>query len=106
MNEAIFPLFPSVLGQKWQCVEDTTGKLRLFKCKNDGGVNRKVQRGAAGHQWPLSIKSQLYQRSNSCNCDLQNLRPLSRHPSLMKPFNNKPFFSRKSECAVSLVERS
>ncbi|XP_056896201.1 extracellular sulfatase Sulf-2-like isoform X2 [Takifugu flavidus] len=93
-------------GQKWQCVEDSTGKLRLFKCKNDGGMNRKVQRGAAGHQWSLSIKSQLYQRSNSCNCDLQNLLPLSRRPSLMKPFNNKPFFSKKKFKALKSYSRN
>eukprot|EP00066_Takifugu_rubripes_P028958 XP_011618224.1 PREDICTED: LOW QUALITY PROTEIN: extracellular sulfatase Sulf-2-like [Takifugu rubripes] len=88
-------------GQKWQCVEDSTGKLRLFKCKNDGGMNRKVQRGAAGPSVVLSIKSQLYQRSNSCNCDLQNLLPLSRRPSLMKPFNNKPYWTLGSFCACT-----
>lgn len=91
-------------GQKWQCVEDAAGKLRLFKCKTDGGLSRKVQRGVSGHQRPISIKAQLYQqRSSSCSCGLQ---PLSLHPSLMKPFNNKPFFSKKKLKALKSYSRN
>ncbi|XP_068186975.1 extracellular sulfatase Sulf-2-like isoform X1 [Antennarius striatus] len=76
-------------GQKWQCVEDATGKLRLFKCKNEG----TVQRGVVGRHRPLSIKSQLYhQKLSGCNCDL---RPLNLRPTMMRPFSSKPFFSKK-----------
>uniref|UniRef100_A0A672H9F4 Extracellular sulfatase Sulf-2-like n=1 Tax=Salarias fasciatus TaxID=181472 RepID=A0A672H9F4_SALFA len=78
-------------GQKWQCVEDSSGKLRLYKCKHEGGVAKPPQRGAMARQRPLSMKSRLYvPSSDACNCDLRGVRPL-------RPFNNKPFFSKKSE---------
>uniref|UniRef100_A0A3P8PJ22 Extracellular sulfatase n=1 Tax=Astatotilapia calliptera TaxID=8154 RepID=A0A3P8PJ22_ASTCA len=76
-------------GQKWQCVEDATGKLRLFKCKNEGGAT-SFQRGVIGRQRPISIKSQLYlPNSGACDCDFRDLRPLNLRPSMMKPFNKK-----------------
>ncbi|KAM3872276.1 extracellular sulfatase Sulf-2-like [Diretmus argenteus] len=87
-------------GQKWQCVEDATGKLRLFKCKNEGGAKgaKNLQRGVASRQRPISIKSQLYQRnSEACDCDL---RPPNLRPSILRPFNKKSFFSKKSRCLI------
>ncbi|XP_066526866.1 extracellular sulfatase Sulf-2b isoform X2 [Hoplias malabaricus] len=60
------------IGQKWQCVEDSTGKLRLYKCKGMASLS------AARKQPVSSIKTQLYQHStgtnandepDNCNCD-------------------------------------
>ncbi|TDH11108.1 hypothetical protein EPR50_G00082050 [Perca flavescens] len=83
-------------GQKWQCVEDATGKLRLFKCKSEGGGAKTFQRGVAGRQRPISIKSQLYHRgSNPCDCDFGDLQPVKPRLSPMRPFNKKPFFPKK-----------
>ncbi|KAF1375280.1 hypothetical protein PFLUV_G00237950 [Perca fluviatilis] len=83
-------------GQKWQCVEDATGKLRLFKCKSEGGGAKIFQRGMAGRQRPISIKSQLYNRgSNPCDCDFGDLQPVKPRLSPMRPFNKKPFFPKK-----------
>ncbi|XP_053281921.1 extracellular sulfatase Sulf-2b isoform X1 [Pleuronectes platessa] len=94
-------------GQKWQCVEDATGKLRLFKCKSEGGGAKSFQRGVTDHQRPISIKSQLYHRnSDACDCDLSDLRPLNPRPSIMRPFNNKPFFSKKKFKALKSYSRN
>ncbi|XP_008301728.1 extracellular sulfatase Sulf-2-like [Stegastes partitus] len=93
-----------VVVQKWQCVEDTTGKLRLFKCKNEGGGAKSFQRGVVGRQRPISIKSQLYlPDSDGCDCDL---RPLNLRPSVMRPFNKKPFFSKKKFKALKSYSRN
>uniref|UniRef100_A0A3B5MR39 Sulfatase 2a n=1 Tax=Xiphophorus couchianus TaxID=32473 RepID=A0A3B5MR39_9TELE len=74
-------------GQKWQCVEDASGKLRLFKCKNEGGGPKVFQRGVASLQHPISIKSQLYAPNpDACNCDFSDLLPSSLRPSVTTSF--------------------
>ncbi|XP_016519649.1 extracellular sulfatase Sulf-2b isoform X7 [Poecilia formosa] len=83
-------------GQKWQCVEDASGKLRLFKCKNEGGGAKIFQRGVASLQRPISIKSQLYTPNpDACNCDFSDVLPANLRPSVVRSFNKKSFFSKK-----------
>lgn len=57
--------FPSALFQKWQCVEDPTGKLRLYKCKRMASLYApRMQALMASGASQMSAASS----SDSCNC--------------------------------------
>ncbi|KAM4738227.1 extracellular sulfatase Sulf-2b isoform 2-T4 [Anableps anableps] len=83
-------------GQKWQCVEDASGKLRLSKCKMEGGGAKSFQGGGTSPQRPISIKSQLYApKWDACNCDFSDLPPASFRPSVTRSLKSKSFLSKK-----------
>ena len=82
----------SVSLQKWQCLEDATGKLRLYKCKGMASMS------AARKDGPANIKSKYYTQhkaeSNTehdgCNCD--------QHPSFrLSTLKKKKLLSKKSK---------
>ncbi|NWX36039.1 SULF2 sulfatase, partial [Notiomystis cincta] len=74
------------LGQKWQCVEDASGKLKLHKCKGMANL------AAAGNsKGTSSILPKYYNRnSEDCNCE-ENEYKLSHVGQRKKLFSKKKF---------------
>ncbi|NWY15158.1 SULF2 sulfatase, partial [Aphelocoma coerulescens] len=74
------------LGQKWQCVEDATGKLKLHKCKGMGNL------AAAGNgRGTSNILPKYYNRnSEDCNCE-ENEYKLSHIGQRKKLFSKRKF---------------
>ncbi|NXU44255.1 SULF2 sulfatase, partial [Drymodes brunneopygia] len=74
------------LGQKWQCMEDASGKLKLHKCKGMANL------AAAGNgKGPSNILPKYYNRnSEDCNCE-ENEYKLSHTGQRKKLFSKKKF---------------
>lgn len=84
--------FPSALLQKWQCVEDPTGKLRLYKCKGMASLyaprmQALMARGA----------SLLSPTANSDSCDCGNV---GFKPSVLK---RKRLLTKKGKFLLSFT---
>ncbi|NXX32488.1 SULF2 sulfatase, partial [Nicator chloris] len=74
------------LGQKWQCVEDASGKLKLHKCK--GLANLAAASNGKGTS---NILPKYYHRnSQDCNCE-ENEYKLSHLRQRKKLFSKKKF---------------
>uniref|UniRef100_A0A3B3UYZ4 Sulfatase 2a n=1 Tax=Poecilia latipinna TaxID=48699 RepID=A0A3B3UYZ4_9TELE len=77
-------------GQKWQCVEDPTGKLRLYKCKGMAGLFApRMQALMASSPSTMSVTSNF----DDCNCGDGGLRT-----SVLK---KKRLLNKKSDKAVT-----
>ncbi|NXM51764.1 SULF2 sulfatase, partial [Gymnorhina tibicen] len=74
------------LGQKWQCVEDASGKLKLHKCKGMANL------AAAGNgKGASNILPKYYNRnSEDCNCE-ENEYKLSHVGQRKKLFSRRKF---------------
>ncbi|NWW11180.1 SULF2 sulfatase, partial [Oreocharis arfaki] len=74
------------LGQKWQCVEDASGKLKLHKCKGMANL------AAAGNgKGASNILPKYYNRnSEDCNCE-ENEYKLSHIGQRKKLFSKRKF---------------
>uniref|UniRef100_A0AAR2IYA8 Extracellular sulfatase n=1 Tax=Pygocentrus nattereri TaxID=42514 RepID=A0AAR2IYA8_PYGNA len=83
-------------GQKWQCMEDPSGMLRLYKCKSMAGLY------APRAQDLMSGNAQLYQRGlPSQHCDCESAVPFKRKKMLTKRSMSQTCFENsKIFCAV------
>ncbi|CAH2302941.1 extracellular sulfatase Sulf-2 isoform X1 [Pelobates cultripes] len=92
------------LGQKWQCVEDTNGKLRLHKCK--GMASLTAPPVPSSKQKSPNLMSNYYNtNSDECNCDGINykLAALGRKKKLLTKKKYKTSYMRnRSVRSVSI----
>ncbi|KAM4622377.1 extracellular sulfatase Sulf-2 isoform 2-T3 [Discoglossus pictus] len=90
------------LGQKWQCIEDSTGKLRLHKCK--GMAN--LAAAPSNKKKSLNLMSNNYNtNSDECNCDGigYKLASLGRRKKLLTKKKYKASYMRnRSVRSVSI----
>ncbi|EOB03648.1 Extracellular sulfatase Sulf-2, partial [Anas platyrhynchos] len=90
------------LGQKWQCVEDASGKLKLHKCK--GMVNLA---GAGNSKGTSNLLPKYYNRnSEGCNCEENEykLSHVGRRKKLFSKKKYKPSYVRNRSIRSVSVE--
>uniref|UniRef100_A0A6Q2WVB1 Extracellular sulfatase n=1 Tax=Esox lucius TaxID=8010 RepID=A0A6Q2WVB1_ESOLU len=78
------------LGQKWQCVEDATGKLRLHKCKGLAGMSEARMDSLANVRSKYFPQRKVESNANACNCDQSPFFRLSA-------FKKNKLLSKKSK---------
>ncbi|KAF7240899.1 Extracellular sulfatase Sulf-2 [Varanus komodoensis] len=90
------------LGQKWQCVEDASGKLKLHKCKGMASLT------AAGSSKAISNLLPKYysQNSEDCNCEENEykLSPVGRRKKLFSKKKYKASYIRSRTIRSVSVE--
>ncbi len=84
--------FPSALFQKWQCIEDPTGKLRLYKCKGMASLYAPRMQALMARGASLVAPSSNF---DSCNCGAASFKT-----SVLK---RKRLLTKKSRFLLSLT---
>uniref|UniRef100_A0A3P9QFW1 Sulfatase 2a n=1 Tax=Poecilia reticulata TaxID=8081 RepID=A0A3P9QFW1_POERE len=85
-------------GQKWQCVEDPTGKLRLYKCKGMAGLFApRMQALMASSPSTMSVTSNF----DDCNCDDGGLKTFVHKKRLLNKKSDKAVTRKRWARSVS-----
>ncbi|KAM3839919.1 extracellular sulfatase Sulf-2 isoform 2-T2 [Vipera latastei] len=90
------------LGQKWQCVEDANGKLKLYKCK--GLANLMAPDSSKGNS---NLLPKYYSKNNEdCSCDENEykLSPIGRRKKLFSKKKYKTNYIRSRSVRSVSVE--
>ncbi|XP_068118746.1 extracellular sulfatase Sulf-2 isoform X1 [Hyperolius riggenbachi] len=89
------------LGQKWQCVEDESGKLRLHKCKGMASLSMASSSKSAS---PNLMNN--YYASDECNCDAisYKMSPLGKRKKLLSKKKYKAGYLRNRSTRSVTVE--
>ncbi|XP_030067270.1 extracellular sulfatase Sulf-2 isoform X2 [Microcaecilia unicolor] len=87
------------LGQKWQCIEDTTGKLRLHKCK--GRTNLAMGVSSKGR---TNLMSKYYSKECICEANDYKLGPFGRRKKLLSKKKYKSSYMRNRSIRSVSIE--
>uniref|UniRef100_A0A8C5GFG3 Extracellular sulfatase n=1 Tax=Gouania willdenowi TaxID=441366 RepID=A0A8C5GFG3_GOUWI len=81
-------------GQKWQCVEEPTGRLRLYKCKGMAGLLAAPRMQALMSSGPAHMS--LASNSDECHCEDDGFKTfLLKKKRLLKKTKSSKDVSRK-----------
>lgn len=85
--------------QKWQCVEDPTGKLRLYKCKGMAGLYAPRMQAlmARGASQLSAATAAAVANSNSCDCANVGFKKTS-------VLKRKRMFTKKGTCQLNVLQ--
>lgn len=92
-----FLKFPSGFCQKWQCVEDPTGKLRLYKCKGMAGLYAPRMQALTARGAAQLSAAAAAANSNSCDCGNVGFKK----PSVLK---RKRMFTKKGTWHLNVLQ--
>ncbi|XP_065422724.1 extracellular sulfatase Sulf-2 isoform X2 [Chrysemys picta bellii] len=90
------------LGQKWQCIEDASGKLKLHKCKGTAHLAAVSSSKGVSNLMPKYYS----RKSEDCNCEENEykLSPIGQRPKLFSKKQYKPSYVRNRSIRSVSIE--
>uniref|UniRef100_A0A674I7T2 Sulfatase 2 n=1 Tax=Terrapene triunguis TaxID=2587831 RepID=A0A674I7T2_9SAUR len=90
------------LGQKWQCIEDASGKLKLHKCKGMAHLAAASRSKGVSNLMPKYYS----RKSEDCNCEENEykLSPIGQRTKLFSKKQYKPSYVRNRSIRSVSIE--